>query len=95
MLDRTLAVSYFPCILRSLQLGQGRPQLGPQLDPQGGGDLVASEQRRRRSLPPPVEAGGDQLAGKPNGKGLGARDFAWSALIAELADPPPADYLYL
>jgi hypothetical protein len=27
-----------------------------------------------------------------NGKGLGARDFAWSALIAELADPQP---LYL
>jgi hypothetical protein len=24
-----------------------------------------------------------------NGKGLGARDFAWSALIAELADPDP------
>jgi hypothetical protein len=30
-----------------------------------------------------------------NGKGLGARDFTWSALVAELADPPPADYLYL
>ncbi|HEX6152040.1 MAG TPA: hypothetical protein VFZ19_00825 [Solirubrobacterales bacterium] len=30
-----------------------------------------------------------------NGKGQGARDFAWSALVAELADPPPADYLYL
>jgi hypothetical protein len=30
-----------------------------------------------------------------DGKGLGARDFAWSSLIAELADPPPADYLYL
>jgi hypothetical protein len=28
-----------------------------------------------------------------NGKGLGAKDFAWSALIAELADPQPADYL--
>ncbi|HEY3553114.1 MAG TPA: hypothetical protein VGK66_05435 [Solirubrobacterales bacterium] len=28
-----------------------------------------------------------------NGTGLGARDFAWSALIAELADPRPADYL--
>jgi hypothetical protein len=27
-----------------------------------------------------------------NGKGLGARDFAWSALVAELADPQP---LYL
>ncbi len=25
-----------------------------------------------------------------SGKGLGARDFAWSALIAELADPDPA-----
>jgi hypothetical protein len=24
-----------------------------------------------------------------NGKGLGARDFAWSALVAELADPDP------
>ena len=23
------------------------------------------------------------------GKGLGAKDFAWSALIAELADPDP------
>lgn len=30
-----------------------------------------------------------------NGKGLGAKDFAWSTLLAELADPPPADYLYL
>ena len=28
-----------------------------------------------------------------NGKGQGARDFAWSALIAEMADPRPADYL--
>ncbi len=28
-----------------------------------------------------------------NGKGMGAKDFAWSALIAELADPRPADYL--
>ncbi|HEX5526030.1 MAG TPA: hypothetical protein VFX44_02395 [Solirubrobacterales bacterium] len=27
------------------------------------------------------------------GKGLGAKDFAWSALVAELADPRPADYL--
>jgi hypothetical protein len=27
------------------------------------------------------------------GKGMGARDFAWSALIAELADPRPSDYL--
>lgn len=30
-----------------------------------------------------------------DGKGLGAKDFAWSALIAEMADPPPTDYLYL
>lgn len=30
-----------------------------------------------------------------NGTGMGAKDFAWSALVAELADPPPADYLYL
>lgn len=28
-----------------------------------------------------------------NGTGMGARDFAWSALIAELADPRPDDYL--
>jgi hypothetical protein len=28
-----------------------------------------------------------------NGTGLGARDFAWSALVAELADPWPGDYL--
>jgi hypothetical protein len=28
-----------------------------------------------------------------NGKGLGARDFAWSTLIAELADPLSKDYL--
>jgi Mannosylglycerate hydrolase MGH1-like glycoside hydrolase domain len=28
-----------------------------------------------------------------NGKGMGAKDFAWSALAAELADPRPADYL--
>jgi len=27
------------------------------------------------------------------GRGLGARDFAWSALVAELADPERADYL--
>jgi hypothetical protein len=27
------------------------------------------------------------------GTGLGAKDFAWSALIAELADPRPDDYL--
>jgi hypothetical protein len=27
------------------------------------------------------------------GTGMGARDFAWSALIAELAEPRPADYL--
>ena len=27
-----------------------------------------------------------------DGRGLGARDFAWSALVAELADPKP---LYL
>lgn len=30
-----------------------------------------------------------------NGNGLGAKDFAWSALVADLADPPPEDYLYL
>jgi hypothetical protein len=28
-----------------------------------------------------------------DGRGMGARDFAWSALIAELADPRPDDYL--
>jgi mannosylglycerate hydrolase MGH1-like protein len=28
-----------------------------------------------------------------DGKGLGAKDFAWSALAAELADPRPGDYL--
>jgi hypothetical protein len=28
-----------------------------------------------------------------DGRGLGARDFAWSALVAELADPRPGDYL--
>jgi hypothetical protein len=28
-----------------------------------------------------------------DGSGLGARDFAWSALVAELADPRPGDYL--
>jgi mannosylglycerate hydrolase MGH1-like protein len=28
-----------------------------------------------------------------DGTGLGARDFAWSALVAELADPRPGDYL--
>lgn len=28
-----------------------------------------------------------------DGRGLGARDFAWSALVAELADPPPDGYL--
>jgi mannosylglycerate hydrolase MGH1-like protein len=30
-----------------------------------------------------------------DGRGMGAEDFAWSALVAELADPPPTDYLYL
>ena len=30
-----------------------------------------------------------------NGTGLGAKDFTWSALVAELAEPQPADYLYL
>jgi hypothetical protein len=28
-----------------------------------------------------------------NGKGMGAKDFTWSALIAELADPPSGGYL--
>jgi hypothetical protein len=28
-----------------------------------------------------------------DGTGMGAKDFAWSALIAELADPRPSDYL--
>ncbi|MFL5898074.1 MAG: MGH1-like glycoside hydrolase domain-containing protein [Solirubrobacterales bacterium] len=28
-----------------------------------------------------------------DGNGMGARDFAWTALVAELADPRPADYL--
>jgi hypothetical protein len=28
-----------------------------------------------------------------DGSGMGARDFAWSALVAELADPPPDGYL--
>jgi hypothetical protein len=28
-----------------------------------------------------------------DGSGLGARDFAWSALVAELVDPPAAGYL--
>jgi hypothetical protein len=28
-----------------------------------------------------------------NGTGMGAKDFAWSSLIAELADPRPNDYL--
>jgi hypothetical protein len=28
-----------------------------------------------------------------DGRGMGAKDFTWSALVAELADPPPADYL--
>lgn len=28
-----------------------------------------------------------------DGRGMGARDFAWSALVAELADPRTADYL--
>jgi hypothetical protein len=29
-----------------------------------------------------------------DGTGLGARDFAWSALAAELTDPRTDDYLY-
>ncbi len=28
-----------------------------------------------------------------DGSGMGAKDFAWSALVAELADPPPGAYL--
>src|SRR6476646_11061189 len=62
--ERTHAVAHFPCILRSLQLGERRPQLGPRLDPQLGGDLVAPQERRRRSLLPPVEPGGGHLAGE-------------------------------
>jgi hypothetical protein len=30
-----------------------------------------------------------------DGTGMGAKDFTWSALVAELADPPSEGYLYL
>jgi hypothetical protein len=44
-----------------------------------------------RQLCGAVEAAGLREYYDPrNGTGLGARDFAWSALIAELADPDPA-----
>src|SRR4051812_19989780 len=62
--DSAPAVSYFPCILRRLQLGQGRAQLGTGLDPQLGRQLVASQQRRRRTLAAPVKRGGDHLPGE-------------------------------
>src|SRR3954466_808815 len=60
--DRAPAVSYFPCILRCLQLGQGRAELRTRLDPQLGRQLIASQQRSGRALATPVERGGDHLA---------------------------------
>src|SRR4051794_5879281 len=60
--ERTLAVSYFPCILRCLQLGQRRAQLRTGLDPQLGRQLVAAQERRRGPFAAPVEGGGDHLA---------------------------------
>src|SRR4051794_19561840 len=62
--ERTLTVSYFPCILRRLQLGQRRSELGTRLDPQLGRHLVSPQQRLRRPLAAPVEGGGDHLAGE-------------------------------
>src|SRR5436305_14376059 len=59
--ERTLTVSYFTCILRGLQLGQHRAQLGAGLDAQLGRDLVPSQQRLGRALAAPVEPGGDHL----------------------------------
>src|SRR3954454_2054789 len=63
--ERTLTVSYFPCILGRLQLGQRRAELGARLDPQLGRNLVAAQQRLRRPPAAPVEAGGDHLARQP------------------------------
>src|SRR4051794_12601724 len=60
--ERTLTVSYFPCILRSLQLGQRRAELGTGLDAQLDSHLVSSQQRPRRAFAAPVEGGGDHLA---------------------------------
>src|SRR3954470_20482503 len=60
--ERTLTVSYFPCILRCLQLGQRRAQLRTGLDPQLGRQLGAAKERRRRPFAARVEGGGDHLA---------------------------------
>src|SRR3954452_22042121 len=59
VLDGPAAVSYFPRILRRLQLGQRRTQLRARLDPQFCSHLVAPQQRPRRPLAAPVEGGGD------------------------------------
>src|SRR5215218_10604857 len=62
VLERAPAVSDFPCILRSLELGQCRAQLRPRLDPQLGRQLVPPQQRLRRAFAAPVERGRDHLA---------------------------------
>jgi hypothetical protein len=51
----------------------------------------AEAQRMAGGLIGAVEREGPREYYDPrDGRGLGAEDFAWSALIAELADPDPA-----
>ena len=55
------------------------------------GRLYAALQRMADGLTGTVEREGLREYYDPrSGRGLGAKDFAWSALIAELADPDPA-----
>ena len=59
-----------------------------------GGDLlhraVALAELDRAGARSGPRGRGVPVAGEPVGEGLGAREFGWSALIAELADPDPA-----
>src|SRR5690348_14241320 len=91
--ERTLAVRYFPCILGSLQLGECRAQLGPRLDPQLGGDLVAAQKRLGRAVAAPVEGGGDHLAGQlqVGGDHLGGCDRARAASRETVGDGKQGD----
>src|SRR3954451_147832 len=93
VLECTPAVSYFPCILGSLELGQRRAQLRPRLDPQLGCQLVPAQQRLRRPLPAPLEGGGDHLAREleVGGDHLGAGDRPLAAGGEAVGDSEQGD----
>src|SRR5215203_7433814 len=76
VLDCAPAIRDFPCILRRLQLGEGRTHLGAGFDPQLGDDLVPAEEGRRRPLAPPLETRGDHLPRQLEARGdhLGTGD---------------------